>query len=445
MSGDPSSGSPSPVTSSQKEGSAARSAVRKVSAGAALLTLAVLWACLAPPINLSNNRSDGGPDGSSGSADGNSALIGQFTIDGCADLSFPAGEVRCVGTAPLRVTLVLIQLGATEYRWKLVAAGGTADGGVTGDGGAVGDGGAGEVSLLDDAASRSPSPQVTLQAPGTYQVTLGVAGPGGTATAAGTILVQPAPLGAACTRDGQCETGLRCLCGQDTPGRDGSCPGGLQAGLCTRSCDGRACPAGSECLDLSRTSSGTADGGTGDAWRQPICVPHCSGGQQCRADLTCRELPTLPAGGRAGDPYTFALGCFIGVPGGVGDSCLGTGGLPDPAACATGVCESLGLRNLCTAPCSVGCPTSAACAAWNSTAVPAPSGSRCLQRCSVMSPCQDPLLACLTGGGTGVLGFSLPGEPTATTVCAPRSCSAAADCPGGRCATFAGGSFCLHN
>ena len=99
MSGDPSSGSPSPVTSSKKEGSAAWSAVRKVSAGAALLTLAVLWACLAPPINLSNNRSDGGPDGSSGSADGNSALIGQFTIDGCADLSFPAGEVRCIGAA----------------------------------------------------------------------------------------------------------------------------------------------------------------------------------------------------------------------------------------------------------------------------------------------------------------------------------------------------------
>ncbi len=177
LSGDPSSGSPSSETSSQREGRAAPPAVRRVIAWGALGTLAVLWACLAPPINLSNNRSDGGPDGSSGSADGNSALIGQFTIDGCADLSFPAGEVRCVGTAPLRVTLVLIQLGATTYRWKLVAASGVTDGGVTGDGGPVGDGGSSEVSLLDDAASRSPSPQVTLQAPGTYQVTLGVAGP----------------------------------------------------------------------------------------------------------------------------------------------------------------------------------------------------------------------------------------------------------------------------
>ena len=308
----PSGGSSAPLSSQPGAQTPPPSSLRRLVVSSALCAAIALWACLSPPISLSGGRSDGGPDGSRGSFDGNAALVGEFTIDGCSDLSFPAGEVRCVGTAPLHLTLVSIQLGATTYRWKLVAAGGAVDGGVSGDGGA-GDGGAAEVSLLDDAASRSPSPQVTLQAPGTYQVTLGVAGPGGTATAAGTILVQPAPLGAACTRDGQCETGLRCLCGQDTPGRDGSCPGGLQAGLCTRSCDGRACPAGSECLDLSRTSSGTADGGTGDAWRQPICIAHCSGGQQCRADLTCRELPTLPAGGRAGDPYTFALGCFMAV------------------------------------------------------------------------------------------------------------------------------------
>jgi hypothetical protein len=62
-----------------------------------------------------------------------------------------------------------------------------------------------------------------------------------------------------------------------------------------------------------------------------------------------------------------------------------------------------------------------------------------------MTPCGDPLLACVMGGGAGALGFSLPGEPTATTVCAPRSCSGPADCPGGRCAALAGGSFCLHN
>lgn len=419
--------------------------VRRATLAAGLFAAVALWACLAPPINLSGSRSDGGADGSRGSFDGNAALIGQFTIDGCSDLSFPAGEVRCVGTAPLHLTFVLIQLGATTYRWKLVAQHDLADGGTSGDGGGLSDGGTSEVSLLDDAASRSPSPQVTIQTPGTYLVTLGVAGPGGTATAAGTILVLPAPLGAACTQDGQCESGLRCLCGADTPGRDGTCPGGLQAGLCTRSCDGRACPSGSLCMDLSRTITAAPDGGTSDAWRQPICVPQCSAGQRCRADLTCRALPTLASGGRAGDPYVFGLGCFLTIPGGIGDSCLTADGQPAPTACATGLCEPLGLRNLCTAPCGAGCPASAACASWNSLSVPAPSGPRCLLRCDAMNPCVDPLLACLAGGGLGPLGFTLPGEPVGATVCAPRPCLTPEDCPGGRCAAFAGGSFCLHN
>ena len=420
------------------------SSLRRLVISSALCAAIGLWACLSPPLSLSGSRSDGGPDGSRGSFDGNAALVGEFTIDGCSDLSFPAGEVRCVGTAPLHLTLVSIQLGATTYRWKLVAQTAVPDGGAVGDGGLT-DGGAGEISLLDDAASRTPSPQVTIQTPGTYQVTLGVAGPGGTATAAGTILVTPAPLGASCTQDGQCDAGLRCLCGADTAGRDGTCPGGLQAGLCTRSCDGRACPSGSLCMDLSRTSVTGTDAGTGDTWRQPICVPQCGAGQRCRADLTCRELPTLSAAGHAGDPYVFSRGCFLSIPGGIGDSCITPDGQISPLSCATGVCEPLGLRNLCTAPCGSGCPTSAACATWNTLVSPAPSGPRCLRRCDAMNTCDDPLLACIPGGGSGPLGFTLLGEPAATTVCAPRACTAQTDCPGGRCAIFAGGSYCLHN
>jgi PKD repeat protein len=420
-------------------------ALRRAAMLVAVTTLVVLWACLTQPINLSGSDSDGGQDGSSTSSDGNAALIGQFTIGGCSDLSFPAGEVHCVGTAPLRVTLVLIEIGATTHRWKVVAQSQLPDGGVISDGGTLLDGGIVEVSLLDDTASRAQSPQLTIQKPGMYQVTLGVAGPGGTATAAGTILVLPAPLGEVCTNDAQCAVGLRCLCGLDTPGRDGSCPGALQAGICTRSCDGQACPTGSQCLDLSRTISMGADGGTSDAWRQPICVASCSGGQRCRADLTCRELPTLPPGGHVGAPYAFASGCFLAIPGGVGDSCLTANGQLASTDCATGLCEPLGLRNLCTAECTPGCPTSAACATWNSTTTPAPAGPRCLLRCDAMNPCADPLLACIASGGVGPLGFSLMGEPAATTVCAPRSCAVPADCPGGRCATFPGGSFCLHN
>ena len=411
----------------------------------ALLLLCVSWSCLAQPLNLSALGSDGGADGSSSSPDGNAALIGQFTIGGCTDLSFPSGEVQCVGTAPLHLTLVLIQIGATTHRWKLVAQGDATDGGVSSDAGAVSDGGVAEISLLDDTASRAMSPAVTINKPGIYQVTLGVAGPGGTATAAGTIRVLPALLGAVCTSDVQCTTGLSCLCGTDTPGRDGTCPGGLQAGLCTRTCDGQACPSGSLCMDLSRTKVAGLDAGVGDTWRQPICIPSCSGGQHCRADLTCRELPTLPAGGHAGDTYTFSSGCFLSTPGGVGDSCLASDGKVDSAACATGLCEPLGLRNLCTATCGTGCPTTAACANWNSSLFPAPSGPRCLARCDAMNPCTDPLLSCITSGGLGPLGFSLPAETGATTVCAPRACTLPGDCPGGRCAVFAGGSFCLHN
>ena len=253
--------------------------MRRGLAAGALAALAVLWACLSPPINLSTSRSDGGSDGSSGSTDGNSALIGQFTIDGCADLSFPAGEVRCVGTAPLRVTLVLIQLGATTYRWKLVAQGGPVDGGASGDAGAVGDGGAGDVSLLDDAASRSPSPSVILKTPGTYQVTLGVAGPGGTATAAGTILVRPAPLGAACTQDGQCEAAHpKCV--------EGRCV------ECTTTPD--SCPFGQYCVGPALRDAGAdardadADAGQVGPSADPgpdvvlnVCAPGCSSDTAC--------------------------------------------------------------------------------------------------------------------------------------------------------------------
>jgi hypothetical protein len=216
--------------------------------------------------------------------------------------------------------------------------------------------------------------------------------------------------------------------------------------MCTRSCDGQTCPTGSLCMDLSHTVGAAVDGGSGDAWRQPICVPSCGPTTRCRPDLVCRDLPSLSPGGHAGDPYTFASGCFLSIPGGIGDSCLSTDGSVDPTACVTGLCEPLGLRNLCTAACSPGpgCPASAACATWNSNVQPAPSGSRCLQRCDAMNSCADPLLACVAAGGAGPLGFRLIGELAGTTVCAPRPCTAPTDCPGGRCAALAGGSFCLQ-
>jgi hypothetical protein len=316
------------------------------------------------------------------------------------------------------------------------------------DGGELPDGGNpdGGDSLLDDVSSRADAPVVTLSAPGTYLVSLGVMGPGGTAVAAGTIVVQPAALGAACASDAQCEGGLRCLCEKDN--KSGSCPGGLAVGLCTRSCDGSACPTGSVCLDLSRSVPMMTDGGVAeDAWRQPLCVPSCTESTGCRGDFSCRELPLLPSGQHAGGAYTWGRACFADLPGGIGASCLGIDQKPAPTSCVLGLCEGLGLRNLCSEACDGGavCPQSASCATWKGTTTPAPAGPRCLARCDATHPCSDPLLDCLLPGGTGSLGFTLPtGEPAGTTVCAPRRCALPADCPGGQCLAYGGASFCVR-
>lgn len=416
---------------------------------AGLLVLAaatLLWACLQPPLSLSSGQRDGGSDGGPRSDDsGAPAILGLFTISGCEALTFPApnGEPRCVGTAPLKVRLVLLAVGATSHRFQLTRNmsppdGGEADGGAV-DGGTVDGGGD---SILDEASSRAEAPTVILPVPDTYLVSLGVAGPGGTAASAGVIIVKPAALGAACDSDDQCDSGLHCICGKNTPA--GSCKGGLSSGLCTQSCDGTACPTGSVCVDLSRTAPPPTDAGvSGEAWRQPICVPGCTLDPSCRGDLVCRELPVLNPGQPAGGTYTWKSGCFAPKPGGVGDSCLGSDDKPDPASCALAMCDGLGLRNLCTAPCAPGCPTTAACATWNSTLLPAPPAPRCVARCDATHPCADPLLDCLPSGGTGALGFTLT-EPAGTTVCAPRRCTAPTDCPGGQCLLLGGASFCTR-
>lgn len=413
---------------------------------------AILWACLAPPLSLSLSGQDGATDSrGGGGGDGVPNLVGLFTITGCSELSFgdPAGEPRCLGTAPLTVQLVLLEVGSTMHRWTVAPPGSPRDGGMPDmaaarDGGT--DGGTSDGNLLDEAQSRARAPQLTLQLPGTYEVSLAVAGPGGTATATGQIVVSSGSLGSACTRDSQCGEGLLCLCGSSQPGRDGACPGGLAAGLCTRSCDGTSCPAGSVCSDLSRTQGMVPMGGTADAFRRPICVPACGTGK-CRADLVCRDLPVLPPDGKAGDAFSWGRGCFAQVPGGVGAACLLTDGKTDNLACASGLCEGLGLRGLCSAGCSmtVPCPSEAACATWNTpTLPPAPTAPRCLARCDAMRPCSDPLFDCLTGGGPGPLGFRLMTEPASTTVCGPRRCSSDTDCPGGRCVLLGTTRYCTR-
>ena len=182
-------------------------------AGLLLLTacLTLLWACLSQPLNLGSPTPDQGAEGGSSSLEGGvPLLLGQMTIAGCQTLTFPGGEALCVGVAPLKVRLVLIDAGVTTHRWQLTSLTQPGDGG-------TGDGGPGTGNLLDDVQSRLREPEVLLQQPGTYDVALGVLGPGGTASASGQIVVQPVELGGRCARDGHCAQGLKCLCGADQP------------------------------------------------------------------------------------------------------------------------------------------------------------------------------------------------------------------------------------
>jgi hypothetical protein len=410
--------------------------------GSGLLLVALgllLWACLQPPISLSDPGGPSSGDGSAGSSDGgSSAIVGLFTISGCSELSFPASGPRCVSAAPASLRLVLLAVGATMHRFQVVRQGDGSggDGGLS-DGGGV-DGG--EAAILDETSSRAESPAFTLGQPGTYQVTLGVAGPGGTDTAVGVILVVPVPLGSSCDDSAQCQSPSGCICG-----RGASCPGALSHGLCSQGCDGKPCPDGTACIDLSRSSGGT-DAGTGDAWRQPLCVPSCGGDTGCRSDFLCRELPILKPGERAGGAFSFGRACFAEHPGEIGASCNLPDGSQNPTACALGSCLNLGLRGLCSAACTTAsdCPSSAACAAFTGPGAPAPASPRCVARCDAMRPCADPLTACQAADASGGLGFTLPGAAVGTTVCTPKRCTGAADCPGGSCVARGTASFCTR-
>lgn len=421
-------------------------------AGACLVAIAgslLLWACLQPPISLQPATNDGGMTTGPVTDDGGSpAIVGLFTITGCAELTFPAGNARCIGVAPLPLRLVLLAVGANTHRFQVTAvpAFDGADGGAGDAGSPILDAGVdgGDIPLLDEASSRSETPTLLLSHPGTYLVTLGVGGPGGTASAAGTIVVLPAALGSGCSEEDGCVPGASCICGR---GATTTCPGGLAHGLCTVGCDGTPCPTGTVCLDLSRSST-MVDGGVPDRWRQPTCVSPCGGDAGCRSDFLCRELPLLKPGEARGGAFAYGSACFAATPADVGASCALPDGSPDPTACAMGLCAPLGLRNVCSAACTTAsdCPSSAACAVWTGPAPPAPTGGRCLARCDATHPCSDPLLACQAASSSGALGFTLPGAgvPAGTTICSPRRCSGAADCPGGKCTPLGTASFCTR-
>jgi hypothetical protein len=289
------------------------------------------------------------------------------------------------------------------------------------------------------SSSMQISPVVVYESPGSFDVVLGGGGTAGTASASGTVEVTTGELGAQCGADGDCISGLSCLCA------GGTCPGALAAGVCSKPCVGGACDAGGRCVDFSRGKSTTdpPDGGYA-GFSSPICLPACTADADCRTGFRCRELPVLVAGAAAMGPYAWQHACYPPGGGDVGASCAAVDGDFDDAACLSGRCLQYGARGLCTSNCmTTTCPSTASCSAFAET----PTDLLCLLRCDATHPCTDPLLACQTAGGTGGLGFPAPAsDPAGTTYCSPRRCTMPSDCaPSGTCQVHGAASFCIPN
>jgi hypothetical protein len=318
-----------------------------------------------------------------------------FAIVGCGGESAPE-ERTCSGEAPLTLGFVALAPAPIEvYRWSF------------------GDGSDHSIAF---------APIHTFELPGTYDVTLTVGGPGGTARAAveGAVRVDPAPLGATCSQDLQCETGS-CTCA------GGECEPPLARGLCAAACDAELPCAAGTCADLA---AGAPDEPA--PWQRALCVPECADDRDCAAGRACIDLPA----GDAGPDRAWIRGCFapeLLAP--IGASCLDASGQPRHERCASGLCVLEGARGLCAADCTdVPCPASAACASFYDEG----PGSLCVHRCEGTASeelcADDPWLACEAPGLAGPGGFEVDEEAAEAGYCAPRVCESLDDCgPDGAC------------
>ncbi|WP_428261588.1 PKD domain-containing protein [Haliangium sp.] len=261
----------------------------------------------------------------------------------------------------------------------------------------------------------SPTPTHVYELPGTYDVTLTVRGPGGSAAVEriGAVVVRAAVLGARCTQDAQCGTERDCLCDADS-----TCPAALSAGLCTATCGSGVPCAEGVCADLAPTAPADPTD-----WQRQVCLSPCGTDRVCPAGEQCQEL-------LAGDGSGWTEACLApGVLADLGGSCKSADGRLDHDRCASGVCLDLGARGACAAPCGSGdCPPGAACADIVGL------GSFCLARCAdVELDCQDdPWLACEAPGAAA--GFTVDEPAAPAGYCARRTCTAPDDCgPDGAC------------
>jgi PKD repeat protein len=321
-----------------------------------------------------------------------------FSLSGCAPAANamlaggPDAEV-CQGTAPLRLSFIPIAPAPVDqYEWTF------------GDG---------------SEPDRRSAPDHVYTTPGVYDVSVAAQGPGGTAavTKAALVEVLPGAIGAACSDDSQCGSGL-CVCGAE-PCEE------LASGFCSAPCSAANPCSDGVCADLA---PGTPP--EPEAWQAELCLRDCGADGACPDGQVCREL-------RSGDAAGWIAACFEpGHLGDIGDSCADQNGALQDSLCASGQCIDQGLRGTCSAPCaSQDCPASAACAAFNQ----APTGPFCLARCDADTACAgDPWLACEAAGGAGARGFTVEEESSPDGYCAPEACDGPDECPLGQCT----GGFC---
>jgi len=355
-------------------------------------------------------------------SDGGGLLHGAFTIIGCAVIDSTRDPIRCSGPAPLALTFVPVGQGVSTFVWSFPGG--------------------------NPADARTVSPSTSYVTPGSYQVMLAAGGTAGTITANAVIQVTAGEVGASCGLDRECDSAmsLGCVCKPS----DG-CAAGLGAGLCSRGCQGGGCGIQARCVDLTPPSGvdgGSApepadvDGGTDGGsllvisdplagpWREALCLPICTTDTDCRAGLSCRELPSLASGQSAGGTFTWQRGCFANLLGEVGAACVDAYRTTRNERCLSRRCDHFGARGLCTAACATDadCPSYAACATFAGS-----PGSVCLAKCDSTHACTDPLLACESPGAPGAQGFTVAAA-VAATYCAPKRCTKTSDCaPAGTC------------
>ena len=225
-----------------------------------------------------------------------------FVVQGCAKVSAKA----CSGAPPLTLTFsaVLTLAGGATVSWD-----------------------------FGDKSASQPGTLVThtFTDPGTYDVTLSVAEPGGTVSEEkkGFVVIPPAEPGAPCQRHGTCAS-QRCACPATAAGVP-SCDFPLDSGLCLQACKGAPCPAraggGLVCVKLGQGSGNQP----WPEWRTDLCLAGCQKGGACeRMGFACKLSPAGSGWARACVPPGLEE---------VGVACRTPAGVLDDSACLGGACH----------------------------------------------------------------------------------------------------------